>query len=101
MEAGQTTEFSINKLQDRGMFFVDPGEQIYIGQVIGENSRENDLEVNIVKGKKLTNMRKSGTDESAKIAPKIRFSLEEAMEYLRDDEYLEVTPENLRMRKIS
>lgn len=101
MEAGQTTEFSINKLQDRGMFFVDPGEQIYVGQVIGENSRENDLEVNIVKGKKLTNMRKSGTDESAKIAPKIRFSLEEAMEYLREDEYLEVTPESLRMRKIS
>ncbi len=101
MEAGQTTEFAINKLQDRGRFFVDPGEQIYVGQVVGENARENTLEVNIVKGKKLTNMRKSGSDESAKIAPKINFSLEEAMEYIREDEYLEVTPESLRMRKIS
>ncbi len=101
MEAGQTTEFAINKLQDRGRFFVDPGEQIYVGQVVGENARENTLEVNIVKGKKLTNMRKSGSDESAKIAPKVNFSLEESMEYIREDEYLEVTPESLRMRKIS
>lgn len=100
MEAGQTTEYAIDKLQDRGVFFVDPGEQIYVGQVVGEHSKDNDLEVNIIKGKKLTNMRSSGADNSAKIAPKIKFSLEESMEYIRDDEYLEVTPESLRMRKI-
>lgn len=100
MEAGQTTEYAIDKLQDRGVFFVDPGEQIYVGQVVGEHSKDNDLEVNIIKGKKLTNMRSSGADNSAKIAPKIKFSLEESMEYIREDEYLEVTPESLRMRKI-
>jgi len=100
MEAGQVTPFALNKLQDRGRFFVDPGAVIYIGQVIGEHSRDNDLEINLVKGKQLTNMRKSGTDDAMKIAPKINFSLEEAMEYIQADEYLEVTPESLRMRKI-
>ncbi len=100
MEAGQVTPFALNKLQDRGRFFVDPGAVIYIGQVIGEHSRDNDLEINLVKGKQLTNMRKSGTDEAMKIAPKVNFSLEEAMEYIQADEYLEVTPESLRMRKI-
>jgi GTP-binding protein len=100
MEAGQVTPFALNKLQDRGRFFVDPGAVIYIGQVIGEHSRDNDLEINLVKGKQLTNMRKSGTDEAMKIAPKVDFSLEEAMEYIQADEYLEVTPESLRMRKI-
>ena len=73
---------------------------IYKGQVIGEHNRENDLEVNLIKGKQLTNMRKSGSDDAMKIAPKIEFSLEEAMEYIKDDEYLEITPLNLRMRKI-
>ena len=101
MEKGATTAFAIDRLQDRGKFFVDPGEEIYIGQVVGENSRDNDLEVNLIKGKKLTNMRSSGADDSAKIAPKIKFSLEESMEYIREDEYLEVTPLSLRMRKIS
>jgi len=100
MDAGQVTAFALNRLQDRGRFFVDPGAIIYKGQVIGEHSRDNDLEINLVKGKQLTNMRKSGSDEAVKIAPKIQFSLEEAMEYIQVDEYLEVTPESLRMRKI-
>ena len=100
MEQGQVLAHALDRLQDRGRFFVEPGDQIYKGQVIGEHSRDNDLPVNLIKGKQLTNMRKSGTDDAAKIAPKILFSLEEAMEYIRDDEYLEVTPESLRMRKI-
>ena len=101
MEAGSSTAFSIGKLQDRGKFFISPGTAIYKGQVIGENSREDDLDINVIKGKQLTNMRKSGTDATIVIAPKIDFSLEESMEYIQADEYLEVTPESLRMRKIS
>lgn len=100
IETGQALAFAIDRLQDRGRFFIDPNEQVYKGQVIGEHTRDNDLEVNVIKGKKLTNMRASGSDDGVKIAPKVRFSLEEAMEYIRDDEYLEVTPESLRMRKI-
>lgn len=99
MEQGKCTPFSIDKLQDRGRFFVDPGEVIYKGQVIGEHSRDNDLEINIIKGKQLTNMRKSGTDAGMNIAPKIDFSLEESMEYIKGDELLEVTPVSLRIRK--
>jgi GTP-binding protein len=99
-EQGPATPFALNRLQDRGRFFVGPADVIYKGQVIGEHSRDNDLEVNLVKGKQLTNMRKSGTDDAMKIAPKTQFSLEEAMEYIAEDEYLEVTPESLRMRKI-
>ncbi len=99
-EQGPATPFALNRLQDRGRFFVGPADVIYKGQVIGEHNRENDLEVNLVKGKQLTNMRKSGSDEAMKIAPKTQFSLEEAMEYIAEDEYLEVTPESLRMRKI-
>ena len=101
MEAGSSTAFSIGKLQDRGKFFISPGTAIYKGQVIGENSREDDLDINVIKGKQLTNMRKSGTDATIVIAPKIDFSLEESMEYIQADEYLEITPESLRMRKIS
>ncbi|NNC85880.1 MAG: translational GTPase TypA [Bacteroidia bacterium] len=101
MEQGAATPFALNRLQDRGRFFVDPGQEIYKGQVIGENSRDNDLEINLIKGKQLTNMRKSGSDEAMKIAPKIDFSLEETMEYIKADEYLEVTPLSIRMRKIS
>lgn len=101
MEEGQALAYAIDRLQDRGRFFVEPGDQVYRGQVIGEHARDNDLDVNVIKGKKLTNMRASGSDDNARIAPKIVFSLEEAMEYIRDDEYLEVTPENLRMRKIT
>lgn len=99
-EQGPATAFALNRLQDRGRFFVASSDIIYKGQVIGEHSRDNDLEVNLVKGKQLTNMRKSGTDDAMKIAPKIQFSLEESMEYIAEDEYLEVTPESLRMRKI-
>jgi GTP-binding protein len=98
-EQGPATGFALNRLQDRGKFFVSPNDIIYKGQVIGEHSRDNDLEVNLVKGKQLTNMRKSGSDDAMKIAPKIVFSLEEAMEYLAEDEFLEVTPLSLRMRK--
>jgi GTP-binding protein len=100
MESGPATAYSIDKLQDRGVFFVDPGEDLYEGQVVGEHSRDNDLVVNIQKGKKLTNMRASGSDVNVRIAPAIKFSLEEAMEYIQKDEYLEVTPKSLRMRKI-
>lgn len=101
METGQSLAYAIDRLQDRGRFFIDPGEQVYKGQVIGEYTREKDLEVNVNKGKKLTNMRASGSDDSAKIAPKMDFSLEEAMEYIKEDEYLEITPKSLRMRKVS
>ena len=101
MEQGPATGFAINRLQDRGRFFVAPADVIYKGQVVGEHSRDNDLEVNLVKGKQLTNMRKSGSDDAMKIAPKVLFSLEESMEYISEDEYLEVTPESLRMRKIN
>ncbi len=100
MEQGQALAYAIDRLQDRGRFFVEPGDQVYKGQVIGEHSREKDLEINVIKGKQLTNMRASGSDSNTKLAPKTQFSLEEAMEYIRDDEYLEVTPESLRMRKI-
>jgi len=99
-ETGQALTYAIDRLQDRGRFFIDPNEQVYKGQVIGEHSRDNDLEVNVIKGKKLTNVRASGSDDAAKVAPKVKFSLEEAMEYIRDDEYLEITPLKIRMRKI-
>ena len=100
MEHGPGTPYSIDKLQDRGYFFVDPGVDVYTGQVIGEHSRGNDLVVNIQKGKKLTNMRASGSDNNTKIAPDKKFSLEEALEYIQKDEYVEVTPKSIRMRKI-
>lgn len=100
MEMGPALAFALDRLQDRGKFFVAPGDKVYKGQVVGEHSRDNDLEVNVIKGKKLTNMRASGADDAVKLPPKVVFSLEEAMEYIKDDEYLEVTPANLRMRKI-
>jgi len=100
LEEGMATGYAIDRLQDRGRFYIDPGDYVYRGQVIGEYTRPGDLEVNVVKGKKLTNMRASGSDEGLKIAPKIQFSLEESMEQIKDDEYLEITPLNLRMRKI-
>jgi len=100
LDMGMATGHAIDRLQDRGRFYIDPGEQVYRGQVIGEATRLGDIEVNIIKGKKLTNMRASGSDDSLRIAPKLKFSLEEAMEQIKDDEYLEVTPLNLRMRKI-
>ena len=100
MEKGTAIPYSIDKLQDRGKFFVDPGEDIYEGQVIGENSRQDDMTVNITKTKKLSNVRSSGADDKAKIVPAIKFSLEEALEYIQKDEYVEVTPNHLRLRKI-
>src|SRR5690554_3921200 len=100
MEKGQTTAYSIDKLQDRGRFFVEPGVDVYEGQIVGEHIRDNDLVVNLVKGKQLTNMRASGSDDNVRIAPAVKFSLEEAMEYIQADEYIEVTPKNIRLRKI-
>ena len=100
METGTAIPYSIDKLQERGRFFVDPGEEIYEGQVIGENSRHEDMVVNVTKTKKLTNVRASGSDDKARIVPAIKFSLEEALEYIQKDEYVEVTPKNLRLRKI-
>lgn len=100
METGTAIPYSINKLQERGSFFVDPGEDIYEGQVIGENSREGDLTVNVTKTKKLSNVRSSGTDDSVKIVPAIKRSLEESLEYIQRDEYVEVTPNSIRIRKI-
>ena len=100
MEAGQARAFEIDRLQDRGIFFINPGEDIYKGQVIGECSRENDMGLNLVRGKKLTNMRASGSDKGLRISPAKKMSLEELMEFINDDEYLEVTPKNLRMRKV-
>ncbi len=100
MDTGTAIPYAIWKLQDRGRFFVNPGEDVYMGQVIGENNRAGDMVININKTKKLSNVRASGSDEKVMIIPAIRFSLEEYMEYIRDDEYLEVTPRSLRLRKI-
>ncbi len=100
LEQGKAIPFSLNNLQDRGKFFVAPNEEIYEGQVIGENSRDNDLTVNVTKTKKMSNMRSSGADDKVKLAPPIKFSLEEALEYIQEDEYVEVTPQSLRLRKI-
>ncbi|MFY9310564.1 MAG: translational GTPase TypA [Bacteroidia bacterium] len=99
-EQGTAIAYSIDKLQDRGKFFVEAGDPIYTGQVIGENNRQDDMVVNITKEKKLTNMRASGSDEKMRIAPKITFSLEEAMEYIQWDEYVEITPKSIRLRKV-
>ncbi|MFZ9031742.1 MAG: translational GTPase TypA, partial [Robiginitalea sp.] len=100
METGKAIPYSIDKLQERGRFFIDPGEDIYEGQVIGENSRGDDMVVNVTKTKKLTNVRAAGSDDRARIVPPIKFSLEEALEYIQKDEYVEVTPKHLRLRKI-
>ncbi len=100
LDTGTAIAYSIDKLQDRGKFFIEPGEEVYSGQVIGENTRTDDLVVNVNITKKLTNMRASGSDEKMRIAPPVRFSLEEAMEYIQVDEYVEVTPKNIRLRKI-
>lgn len=99
METGMAVAYAIDKLQDRGRFFVAPGEDVYAGMVVGENTKEDDLGVKVTKTKKLTNMRASGADDKVRIAPPVRFSLEEALEYIKDDEYLEVTPKIYRMRK--
>ncbi|NJL74850.1 MAG: translational GTPase TypA [Saprospiraceae bacterium] len=100
MENGKAIPYSINNLQDRGKFFVESNEEIYEGQVVGENSRPGDMMVNLTKEKKLTNMRASGSDDKVKLIPPIRFSLEEALEYIQDDEFVEVTPQSIRIRKV-
>ena len=100
MENGKSIPFSLSNLQDRGKFFIDPNEDIYEGQVIGEHTRSSDLTVNVTKTKKLTNMRSSGSDDKVRIAPAIKFSLEEALEFIQSDEYVEVTPKEIRLRKI-
>jgi len=97
---GTTTAYSIDKLQDRGSFFIDPGEEVYIGQIIAEHIKPGDLNVNAVEAKKLTNHRASGSDDSVRIVPKMQFTLEECMEYIQQDECIEVTPKNIRMRKL-
>ncbi len=100
METGDTFAYAINKLQDRGKFFIEPGETVYAGQVIGESTRMEDIVINVCKSKKLTNMRASGSDDKVNIAPPVKFSLEEALEYIQEDEYVEVTPHAMRLRKI-
>ena len=100
LEAGTAYAYAIDKLQDRGRFFIFPQDEVYAGQVVGENAKDNDIVVNVTKSKKLTNMRASGADDKAKIVPPVVFSLEEALEYIKEDEYVEVTPNHLRLRKI-
>lgn len=100
MHEGQSTAYAIDSLQDRGEFFIEPGDVVYRGQIVGEYNKENDIEVHVQRGKKLTNMRASGSDKAVKIAPAIKFSLEEALEYIKDDELVEVTPKSIRMRKL-
>jgi len=100
MEKGNAIPYSLDKLQERGKFFVAPNEEIYTGQVIGENSRADDMVVNVTKTKKLSNVRSSGTDDKVRLAPPIKFSLEEALEYIQGDEYVEVTPKSMRLRKV-
>ncbi len=100
MESGTAYAYAIDKLQDRGKFFINPQEDVYEGQVVGENSKEGDMVVNVTKSKKLTNMRASGSDDKVRLIPPIIFSLEEALEYIKEDEYVEVTPKNIRLRKI-
>ncbi|MCC6817312.1 MAG: translational GTPase TypA [Bacteroidia bacterium] len=100
METGSTTAYALDKMQDRGVFFVEPGDEIYEGQVVGENNRQDDMVLNLVRAKQLTNFRAAGKDDSSKMAPKKQFSLEEALEYIQKDEYVEITPKSLRIRKI-
>jgi GTP-binding protein len=100
LETGTAYAYSIDKLQDRGKFFIDPGEEVYAGQVVGEHVHDNDLVVNVAKAKQLTNVRASGSDDKARIVPKTIMSLEECLEYIKADEYVEVTPQSMRMRKI-
>ena len=100
LETGTAYAYAIDKLQDRGKFFIDPGEEVYAGEVVGEHVHENDLVVNVTKAKQLTNVRASGSDDKARVIPKTVMSLEECLEYIREDEYVEVTPKSMRMRKV-
>ena len=100
LETGTAYAYAIDKLQDRGKFFIDPGEEVYGGEVVGEHVHDNDLVVNVTKAKQLTNVRASGSDDKARVIPKTVMSLEECLEYIREDEYVEVTPKSMRMRKV-
>lgn len=100
METGTAYAYALDKLRDRGKFFIDPGEDVYAGEVVGEHVHEKDLVVNVTKAKQLTNVRASGSDEKARVIPKTVMSLEECLEYIKQDEYVEVTPKSMRMRKI-
>jgi GTP-binding protein len=100
MDEGPATAYAIDSLQDRGKFFIEPGDVVYKGQIVGEHSKDMDIEVNIQRGKKLSNMRASGSDKAVKITPSIKFSLEEALEYISEDEMVEVTPKSIRLRKL-
>ena len=101
METGTAFAYSIDKLQDRGKFFIDPGEEVYYGQIVGEHVHDNDLVINVTKSKQLTNVRASGSDDKARVIPKVIMSLEEALEYIKGDEFVEVTPKNMRLRKMT
>ena len=101
LESGTAFAYAIDHLQDRGRFFISPQDEVYAGPVVGEHVHDNDLVVNVTKAKQLTNMRASGADEKARIVPPVIFSLEEALEYIKEDEYVEVTPKSMRMRKIT
>ena len=100
MHEGTSTAYAIDSLQDRGKFFIDPGDIVYKGQVVGENNKDVDIEVHVQRGKKLTNMRAAGSDKAAKIVPAVKFSLEESLEYIKEDELIEITPKSIRMRKL-
>jgi GTP-binding protein len=100
MEKGIAIPYSLDKLKERGVFFINPNEEVYSGQVIGENSRSDDMIINVTKTKKLSNVRASGSDDKVKLAPPLKFSLEEALEYIQSDEYVEVTPNKIRLRKV-
>ena len=100
LETGTAYAYAIDKLQDRGSFFIDPGDKVYGGEVVGEHIHENDLVINVTKAKQLTNVRASGSDDKARVIPKVEMSLEECLEYIKADEYVEVTPKSIRMRKI-
>ena len=100
LETGVSVAYSMDKLQDRGRFFIDPGEEVYAGEVVGEHVHDNDLVINVTKAKQLTNVRASGSDEKARVIPKVVMSLEECLEYIKGDEYVEVTPKSMRMRKV-
>ena len=100
METGTAFAYSIDKLQDRGKFFIEPGEEVYYGQIVGEHVHDNDLVINVTKSKQLTNVRASGSDDKARVIPKVIMSLEEALEYIKGDEFVEVTPQNMRIRKM-
>ena len=100
LETGTAYAYAIDKLQDRGSFFIDPGDEVYGGEVVGEHIHENDLVINVTKAKQLTNVRASGSDDKARVIPKVEMSLEECLEYIKADEYVEVTPKSIRLRKI-